>query len=78
VVLNTLRKYDIAQQKAIASAHIDHAYYQANVNKAGDRVYLSGTLHDVAVFDADSLEKIANIQLPGGDMGISSAQIFVR
>jgi quinohemoprotein amine dehydrogenase beta subunit len=78
VVLNVLRKYDIAQQKLLASADVGHAYYQANINKAGNRVYLSGTLHDVAVFNADTLEKITSIELPGGDMSSSSAQIFVR
>ncbi|MDR0701784.1 MAG: quinohemoprotein amine dehydrogenase subunit beta [Azoarcus sp.] len=77
-VLNGLRKYDIKAQKLLASASLEHAYYQVNLNRDGSRVYLSGTLQDVAVYDAATLEKIANIRLPGGDMSLSTAQIFVR
>ncbi|MDR2688606.1 MAG: quinohemoprotein amine dehydrogenase subunit beta [Azoarcus sp.] len=77
-VLNGLRKYDIAAQKLLASAHLEHAYYQVNLNRDGSRVYLSGTLQDVAVHDAATLKKIATIPLPGGDMALCTAQIFVR
>jgi quinohemoprotein amine dehydrogenase beta subunit len=77
-VLNGLRKYDIEAQKLLASSHLEHAYYQVNLNRDGSRVYLSGTLQDVAVYDAGTLEKIANIPLPGGDMALCTAQIFVR
>jgi hypothetical protein len=32
----------------------------------------------VAIFDADSLKQTGSIKLPGGDMAITTAQIFVR
>jgi hypothetical protein len=77
-VLNGLRKYDIKAQKLLASAAVEHAYYQVSTNRDGSRLYLSGTLQDVAVFDAETLKKITNIPLPGGDMALSTTQIFVR
>ncbi|MDR2688597.1 MAG: quinohemoprotein amine dehydrogenase subunit beta [Azoarcus sp.] len=77
-VLNVLRKYDIKEQKLLASADVGHAYYQASVNHDGSRVYLSGTLHDIAVFDAETLEKITTIPLPGGDQATNTAQVFIR
>jgi len=32
----------------------------------------------VAIFDADSLKPIGSIKLPGGDMVITTAQVFER
>lgn len=77
-VLNGLRKYDIAAQKQIASADLEHAYYVATINRDGSRVYLSGTFNEVAVYNADDLKRLATIQLPGGDMSLGTAQVFVR
>lgn len=39
---------------------------------------LAGTFNDIAVYDPDSLEKLGNIKLPGGDMAIATTQVFVR
>jgi quinohemoprotein amine dehydrogenase beta subunit len=77
-VLNGLRKYDIKAQKLLASAELEHAYYQVSTNQDGSRLYLSGTLQDVAVYEAETLKRIARIDLPGGDMALSVAQVFVR
>ncbi|GGO79255.1 hypothetical protein GCM10011348_13090 [Marinobacterium nitratireducens] len=77
-VLNRLTKYDVEKQELIQAAELDHSYYCIAINGAGDKVYLAGTFNDVAIYDADSLEKIGNIELPGGDMAITSSQIFVR
>lgn len=77
-VLNHLAKYDVKQQKMIASADLDHSYYCIAMNHAGTKVYLAGTMNDVAVYDADTLKKLGNIQIPGGDMAITTAQVFTR
>lgn len=77
-VLNHLAKYDIKQKKLLKSANLDHSYYCIAMNHAGTRVYLAGTFHDVAIYDADSLEKVGDIPLPGGDMAITTAQVFIR
>ncbi|ENT5134402.1 TPA: quinohemoprotein amine dehydrogenase subunit beta [Pseudomonas aeruginosa] len=77
-VLNRLTKYDIKQKKLLEVGELDHSYYCVALNKAGNKVYLTGTFNDVAVYDADSLKKLSNIKLPGGDMAIATSQIFTR
>jgi quinohemoprotein amine dehydrogenase beta subunit len=77
-VLNRLAKYDIKQKKLITAANLDHSYYCISFNKAGSKIYLAGTFNDVAIFDADSLKPLGKIKLPGGDMAITTAQIFIR
>ncbi|AUG42160.1 MULTISPECIES: quinohemoprotein amine dehydrogenase subunit beta [Pseudomonas] len=77
-VLNRLAKYDIKQKKLLQAATLDHSYYCISFNKAGSKIYLAGTFNDVAIFDADSLKQIGSIKLPGGDMAITTAQVFER
>ncbi len=77
-VLNRLAKYDIEKKELIAAAELDHSYYCVAINHEGSKIYLGGTFNDVAIYDADSMEKLGNIQLPGGDMAISTSQVFIR
>lgn len=77
-LLHRLAKYDIAEQKLLQAAELDHTYYTVLANRSGDRLYLTGTFNDIAVYDADSLSKIGNIQLPGGDMSLGTGQVFTR
>lgn len=77
-VLNRLAKYDIREKKLLQSAALDHSYYCLTLNKAGNKIYLAGTFNDVAIYDADTLKKITSVKLPGGDMAITTAQIFTR
>lgn len=77
-VLNRLAKYDIEKQELIGVAELDHSYYCIAMNHAGTKVYLGGTWNDVAIYDAETMEKIGEVQLPGGDMAISTAQVFIR
>lgn len=77
-VLNRLAKYDVKEQKLLKAAELDHSYYCISMNHDGSKVYLSGTFNDVAIFDADSLEPLGKIKLPGGDMAAMTAQVFRR
>ncbi|UBM27546.1 quinohemoprotein amine dehydrogenase subunit beta [Pseudomonas sp. p1(2021b)] len=77
-VLNRLARYDIKQQKLIEAANLDHTYYCVAFDRAGSKLYLAGTFNDIAVFDPQTLKKVKNIKLPGGDMAITTAQVFVR
>ncbi|MEW5546534.1 quinohemoprotein amine dehydrogenase subunit beta [Pseudomonas soli] len=77
-VLNRLARYDIAQKKLVKAANLDHTYYCVTFDKAGDKLYLGGTFNDLAVFDPNTLEKVGNIKLPGGDMSTTTPQVFVR
>lgn len=77
-VLNRLAKYDIKDEKLLKSVPLDHSYYCLTIDKAGKKIYLAGTFNTVAVYDADSLTKLKDIPVPGGDMAITTAQIFTR
>lgn len=77
-VLNRLAKYDIEKQTLLKAAELDHSYYCITVNQDGSKIYLAGTYNHVAVFDADSLERLNTIELPGGDMSTTTAQVFIR
>ncbi|MBC3419885.1 quinohemoprotein amine dehydrogenase subunit beta [Pseudomonas sp. RW3S2] len=77
-VLNRLAHYDIKQRKLVKAANLDHTYYCVTFDKAGDKLYLGGTFNDLAVFDPNTLEKVKNIKLPGGDMSTTTPQVFVR
>ncbi|WP_323030894.1 quinohemoprotein amine dehydrogenase subunit beta [Brachymonas denitrificans] len=77
-VLNHLHKYDIRQQKLLQSADLAHTYYTVTPNTSGSKLYLTGTYNTVAVYDADSLKKLRDVKLPGGDMAASTGQIFKR
>lgn len=77
-VLNRLAKYDIKEQKLIKAANLAHSYYCISFTKGGDKLYLTGTFGDVAVYDPESLERVGTIKLPGGDMVTGTAQMFTR
>ena len=76
-VLNELKVFDANSQSVSQTRDLDHAYYCINFSTDGSKFYLSGALNDVAVYDADSLEKLANIPV-GGDMGLANSAIFKR
>ena len=76
--LTQLKRYDVAKQQALKTADLEHSYYCVNFSSDGSKVYLGGTFNDIAIYNADSLEKIGNIQLPGGDMALTTAQVFSR
>ncbi|MGU7774170.1 quinohemoprotein amine dehydrogenase subunit beta [Burkholderia sp. MR1-5-21] len=77
-VLNRLTKYDVKNEKLLEAAPLDHSYYCLSLNKAGSKIYLAGTFNTVAVYDADTLKKLKDIRVPGGDMAITTAQMFTR
>ncbi len=78
-VYNTLAKLDVAEGKSLGSVELDHSYYDINFSSDGKEVYIGGTLGDVAVYDAESLEKLGQIDLPGGaNMAISTLRMIQR
>ncbi|HRP22455.1 MAG TPA: quinohemoprotein amine dehydrogenase subunit beta [Thauera sp.] len=77
-LLHRLTKYDIAQQKLVQAAELDHTYYTLLTNQAGSRLYLTGTFNDISIHDADTLAKVGQVKLPGGDMSLGTGQVFVR
>ena len=77
-VLTQLKKFDVAAQKQVKSVDLEHSYYCINFSTDGSEIYLAGTFNDIAVYDADTLEKLANIQLSGGDMSLANSRVFSR
>ncbi len=76
--LTQLKKFDVAERKVLQTVDLDHSYYCVNFSRDGSELYLAGTFNDIAVYDADSLEKLANIELPGGDMSLANTRVFAR
>lgn len=77
-LLHRLTKYDIAQQKLLQAAELDHTYYTVLTNQSGSRLYLTSTFNDISIHDADTLGKVGQVKLPGGDMSGGTGQVFVR
>lgn len=76
-VLNKVKHFDVPSQTVARTLDLEHTYYCINFSPDGKKMYLGGALSDIAVYDADSFEKLANIQLTG-DMSMATAQIFTR
>ena len=76
-VLNDLRVYDSDTQEMVAQQNLEHAYYCLNFSMDGSKFYLAGTLSDISIHDADTLEKIGSIPMDG-DMGAGNTYIFKR
>lgn len=77
-LLHRLARYDISAQKLVQAVDLEHTYYTLLTNQDGSRLYLTGTLNDIAIYDAESMTKVGNVTLPGGDMGAGTGQVFVR
>jgi quinohemoprotein amine dehydrogenase beta subunit len=71
-VYNTLAKLDIQEGKSLGSTELDHSYYDINVSSDGKELYLGGTL-------GDTLEKLAEIEMPGGaNQVLSTLRVIQR
>ncbi|MDO8862658.1 quinohemoprotein amine dehydrogenase subunit beta [Haliea sp. E1-2-M8] len=77
-VLTQLKKFDVAAAQEVASVDLEHSYYCINFATDGSELYLAGTFNDIAIYDPDTLERLGNIQLPGGDMSLANSQVFRR
>ncbi len=77
-VLNNLAKYDIKEKKLLKTTALDHSYYCLAFSQDGKKIYAGGTFNDLAIFDADSLELIGKLALPGGDTSPTTLQTFIR
>lgn len=76
-VLNNLVKFDTKTKTEVQSAPLEHTYYQLNFSTDGSKVYLGGAADDIAIYDAESLKKLAVIPI-SGDQSMSTFQVFSR
>jgi len=75
--LNDLKEYDSVTKKLVRSLDLPHTYYCINFSHDGSKIYLSGALANIAVYDADTFKKLAHIELTG-DGSMSTSIIFKR
>ena len=76
--LTQLQRFDVPNQRIDRSVDLEHSYYAIDFGSDGSTLYLTGTFNDIAIYDADSLTKLGNIILPGGDMATGVPKIFRR
>ena len=63
--------------KLLKTVPLNHSYYQVNVSGDGKEIYLGGTLCDILIYDAVTLEKTGEIQTPGcADMGTAAFRMI--
>jgi len=76
--LTQLQRFDVPNARLEKSVDLEHSYYAIDFGTDGNTLYLTGTFNDIAIYDADSMRKLGNIVLPGGDMATGAPKIFRR
>jgi quinohemoprotein amine dehydrogenase beta subunit len=76
--LTHLQRFDVPHARLDKSVDLEHTYYSIDFGSDGNTLYLTGTFNDIAIYDADSMTKLGNIVLPGGDMATGAPKIFRR
>lgn len=78
-VMNQVFRADMAQRKFTQRLDLDQTYYAINISSDGKELYLGGALDKIAVYDAATLSKQAEIKMPGGaDQSIASIRVIRR
>jgi len=69
-VYNTLTKTDLDTNTLVKRVKLPHTYYCLNVSADGREIYVGGTMNDIGIYSTETLERVGQIDLPGGnDMG---------
>jgi quinohemoprotein amine dehydrogenase beta subunit len=75
-VYSTLTKVDVEGRKLAARVPLDHTYYSVNIATDGGEIYIGGAMCDVGFYDPASLERKANLKLPGcADQSLASLRV---
>jgi quinohemoprotein amine dehydrogenase beta subunit len=78
-VMNYLYKIDLAGRKVVRRTQLNRTYYAINISSDGKELYLGGASSFVSVYDPETLQKKAEIEIPGGsDQGASSLRVIRR
>lgn len=76
---NVLESFDLESWEPIKRVALPHSYYSVNVSSDGQTVWLGGALSDLAAYDARTLEKKGQVDMPGGaSMSLASIRLFQR
>lgn len=75
----TLTKVDVANGKLEKRVNNDHTYYAINLSSDGHEVYAGGAMCDIAFYDAATLQKTADLALPGcADQALATLRVIRR
>ncbi len=77
-VYTQLSKIDIEADRLVDRIDLPHTYYAVNVSSDGSELYAGGTMNDIGVYDTETLEHLATIELPGGNMALTSVRMIQR
>lgn len=78
-VMNQLFRVDMVAKKFTQRLNLDQTYYAINISSDGRELYLGGALDSIAVYEAATLKKLAEIMLPGGaDQSVGSIRMVRR
>lgn len=76
---NVLESFDLVNNAPIKRVSLPHSYYSVNVSTDGRTVWLGGALGNLAAYDAETLEKKGQVDLPGNaSMSLASVRLFTR
>ena len=64
-VMNQLVAVDLEQKRVTKVVDLDRTRYVANISRDGKRVFVSGAAPFIHVYDAESLQLLKTIELPG-------------
>ena len=73
-ISHRLYEYDADKLELLRSEDLPHNFYGINLSRDGSRIFLSGAMNVVAVYDRESLKPLGRIEIEG-DMVFSSLQM---
>lgn len=78
-VYNVLESFDLTKDEPIKRVSLPHSYYSINVASDNKTIFISGAMGNIAAYDAETLERKADVELPdGASMSLSSVRMFQR
>jgi quinohemoprotein amine dehydrogenase beta subunit len=78
-VYSQLTKIDAASWRVARRLNLAHTYYAVNVSTDGREVYAGGAMCDIAIYEADTLQKKGDVRLPGcGDQALATLRVIRR
>jgi DNA-binding beta-propeller fold protein YncE len=75
---NSLWKIDVATRRVEKTVPLANTYFAPLLHPDGKKLYCGGNWHEIAVFDADTLEPITNIELGRSQTGADYNLRFIR
>lgn len=74
-----LTKIDTRHWTVAQRLNLAHTYYSVNVSTDGREVYVGGAMCDIAIYDADTLQRKGDVRLPGcGDQSLATLRVIRR